>query len=97
MEEAKLNDELDQRRIANVSIIAPPDQPIEPVYPPKPFIMGIALPVGLLLGIALSALLESMEDRILSAKDLESLDGLEFMGTFDLPVEDAGVHAGAER
>jgi len=97
MQEAKLNDELDERRVANVSIIAPPDQPIEPVYPPKPFVMGIALPVGLLLGIAVSALLESMEDRILSSKDLESIEGLEFMGTFDLPVEAAGVYEGAEK
>jgi uncharacterized protein involved in exopolysaccharide biosynthesis len=95
MEEAKLNDELDQRRVANVSIIAPPDQPIEPVYPPKPFVMAIALPVGLLLGIAVSALLESMEDRILSSKDLESIEGLEFMGTFELPAEAAAFHAGA--
>jgi capsular polysaccharide biosynthesis protein len=59
--------------------------------------MGIALPVGLLLGIALSALLESMEDRILSSKDLESIEGLEFMGTFDLPVEAGAVHAGTEK
>jgi polysaccharide biosynthesis protein PslE len=94
MEEAKLTDALDQRRIANVSIIAPPDQPIEPAYPPKPFVMAIALPVGLLLGIALSALLESMEDRILSSKDLESIEGLEFMGTFDLPAEAAMAQAG---
>lgn len=91
MQEAKLNDELDQRRVANVSIIAPPDEPIEPIYPPKPFVMGIALPVGLLLGIAVSALLESMEDRILSEKDLDSIDGLEFMGTFNLPEEPVGA------
>jgi uncharacterized protein involved in exopolysaccharide biosynthesis len=82
LQEAKLNDELDEQRVENVSVIASPDQPIEPVYPPKPFIMAIAPAVGLLLGIAFSALLESMEDRIETAADVESIDGLNCLGLF---------------
>jgi polysaccharide biosynthesis protein PslE len=96
LEDAKLNDQLDRRRVENVSIIAPPDDPIEPVYPPKPFIMAIAPAVGLLLGIAYAALLESMEDRIRTGADLEAIQGINYLGTFTLEGE-ALAFAGADR
>jgi uncharacterized protein involved in exopolysaccharide biosynthesis len=69
-EDARVAQELDERRIQNVAIMAGPDIPIEPVYPRSLFIMGIALPVSLILGVALAALLESLDDRIVSERDL---------------------------
>lgn len=92
--EAKLGDVLDQQHVANVSIVAPPELPIEPVYPPKMFVMSIALPVGLLLGIVFAALRESMEDRITAARDLESVPGITLFGTYRMP-EPAALPVGA--
>ena len=78
------------------SDLAPPGDPIEPVYPPKPFIMAIAPAVGLLLGIAYAALLESMEDRIRTGTDLEAIQGINYLGTYTLEGE-ALAFAGADR
>lgn len=82
LQDAQLSEELNQRRLANVSIISQPEMPMEPVYPPKLFVMGVALPVGLILGVVFGALRESMEDRITSQRDLESIANLEFLGGY---------------
>jgi uncharacterized protein involved in exopolysaccharide biosynthesis len=79
-EEARISDELDAKHITNVTLIAAPETPIEPIYPRKLFIMGIALPLGLLLGIVFAALLESMDDRIRSDRDLDGVGDIPFLG-----------------
>lgn len=74
--------EFDARRVANVSILSRATHSIEPAYPPKARIMIATIPVGLLLGIGLALLLEHLNDSVRSARDLESLDGIAFLGTF---------------
>jgi uncharacterized protein involved in exopolysaccharide biosynthesis len=90
-EEARISEEFDRRRIANISILSPPVRPIEPVYPRKLFIMGLCLPVGLLFGIALALLLEYMNDAVSTPHDLAGLEGLAYLGTFRLQGLPPGV------
>ena len=80
-DEAGISAALDKRNVANIAVIEPPEVPIEPVYPRKLFIMAILVPVGLIIGIAIAALVESMEDRIRVARDLELLPGVTVLGS----------------
>lgn len=82
-EEARMSEELDSRRVANVSIAAAPDTPIKPVYPRKMFLMEIGLGVSLLLGLALAALLEATEDRILDERGVFGLNA-NYLGTVEI-------------
>jgi uncharacterized protein involved in exopolysaccharide biosynthesis len=82
--EARMSEELDARRIANVSIAAPPDTPIKPVYPRKLFLMEIAMGVSLVLGFALAAFLETMEDRILDEQGVLTMGGVPYLGTVEV-------------
>ena len=52
---------------------------------------GRITPVGLLLGIVFSALLESMEDRVTNSRDLEQAGTLEYLGTITLGDESFAV------
>lgn len=87
MSEARLSEEMDSKDIANVSVVSPPSLPLEPVYPRKLFIMGILLPVGILLGIGVSALIESMNDRIRDENDLGLVADLPLLGFIEADLE----------
>lgn len=84
LEEARLSEQLDGLRVANVSIVESPETPIKPVYPRKLFLMGIAMPVALLLAIGLAALLETTEDRITDELSIAGLGDIAYLGTIDL-------------
>lgn len=86
-QEAQLHGELDQSHIANVNLISPPSQPIEPVAPRKLLIMAVSFPVGLLLGGVLALLLHYMDDTIRDADDLLEIEGVEFLGHYKQPAE----------
>lgn len=81
-EEARVSEEMDSQRIANVAVISAPEMPIEPVYPRKLFIMAITLPVSLILGLALAGLMESMDDRVTRASDVQTIGELDYLGVF---------------
>jgi len=78
--EARMSEELDAQRLTNVAIVAPPETPIEPAYPRKLFIMGIAMAVSLVLGIALAALVETTDDRIVDERSVIQLGETAYLG-----------------
>jgi uncharacterized protein involved in exopolysaccharide biosynthesis len=83
--EARMSEELDARRIANVSLAGPPEVPITPVYPRKMFLMEIGMAVALVLGLALAALLEAMEDRVFDERGLLTPGGgVPYLGTVEV-------------
>jgi len=83
-EEGRISEALDERRIPNISVITAPTTPLEPIYPRKPLTMAVALPAGLLLGVLLALLLEYLNDRVRTERDLEGLPGLPYLGTLRL-------------
>jgi uncharacterized protein involved in exopolysaccharide biosynthesis len=83
--ESTLHAQLDHSRLANVSLISPPSESIEPVAPNKLLIMEVSLPVGLLLGLVLALLLHYMNDTIHDERDLLAIEGVEFLGHFSEP------------
>lgn len=87
LEESRISQQLDSRRIANVSVLSRPASSFEPVYPRKLLIMGVAMPFGLLLGLALGLVTEYMDDTIRSSRDFDALDGLHCLGSFQITVD----------
>jgi len=99
LSEARLSEAMDGRSVANVSVISPPTLPYEPIYPRKLFIMGIVLPAGLVLGIGIAALLESLNDRVRDENDLLELSELPLLGaiTTSLPSLDEETGSSSRR
>jgi uncharacterized protein involved in exopolysaccharide biosynthesis len=81
-ESARISGALDMQRVANVAVTGPPSMPIEPVYPRKLLIMGIAFPVGLVLAILMALLLEYANETVRQQRDLAGIDGLQVIGEF---------------
>lgn len=79
---SQFGDQLEQSHIANVTLLGPPSEPIEPVYPRKLLIMAISLPVGILLGLVLAFLLHAMDDTIYSEKQLSTGSTFEYLGEY---------------
>ena len=84
LDEARMSEELDSRRVANVSVAGPPETPIKPVYPRRLFLMQIAMAVSLMLGVALAAFLETTEDRILDERTVLGLENITYLGTAEV-------------
>ncbi len=82
VEEGRISDELDLARVSNVSILSPASVSLEPVYPRKLLLLGVALGLGLVMGIALALLLEYMDDKIRKPQDIAALGNLRVLGTF---------------
>jgi polysaccharide biosynthesis protein PslE len=87
LEEARISEDLDARRVANVALIAQPNTPIEPVYPRKLFIMLLSIPLALLLAVSLGTFFECLDDRIRSRHDLAGVEELAYLGTFRFELE----------
>jgi uncharacterized protein involved in exopolysaccharide biosynthesis len=83
-EEARIAEALDAKRLANVSVVAEPSMPLEPVAPRKLLIMALALPAGLLLGLFAAVVAESMDRSIRNVRDLDQIEGLDVLGTVEL-------------
>lgn len=86
-DEARMSEQLDAQRVANVSLVEPPVAPLKPVSPNRIFLMEIAMPVSLLLGIALAALAESLDDRISNERGILTVEDLAYLGTMDVTAE----------
>lgn len=83
-EDAQISRELDAKDSPNVVVMGAPETPMEPVYPRQLFILMFAIPVSLLLGVALAALKESLGDRLWDERTLATLPGIPLLGSWSL-------------
>jgi uncharacterized protein involved in exopolysaccharide biosynthesis len=84
MEEGRISEELDRRRVANITLLSPPVRPIEPVSPRKLLIMVLSLPIGLALAVTLALVVEYLRETVASPDDLARLEGAAYLGTVRL-------------
>ncbi len=82
--DADVASELDRSRISNVSILTPPTSTLTPVYPKKLLVMGVLLPVGFVLGIAVAMLLHYAGGGSGTVRELESALAIPCLGEVDL-------------
>lgn len=81
-EEARIAEEMDLRRVANVAVLTGSTVGDEPVAPRKLLIMGVGLVAGLLAGVGVALLREWVSDVVYESRDLASIEGLQFLGEF---------------
>ena len=81
-EEARIAEQLDAQRVANVAVLTPPAASLRPVYPKRMLFMALGAIGGLLLGVSLALLLHHRDDTVYGPRDLESLEGVAVLGTF---------------
>jgi uncharacterized protein involved in exopolysaccharide biosynthesis len=84
LEEARMSEHLDAQRVANVTAVAPPETPLQPVYPNKLFLIEVAMAMSLLLGIGLSAVVETLDDRVVDERSVTAVGPLAYLGTVQL-------------
>lgn len=83
-EDARVSEEMDRRRVANIAILSAPQMPIRPVAPRKLLIAVMSIPAGLILGIGLALFFEYTNDRIRHPRDLARLSDVPLLGSFKL-------------
>jgi len=79
-EEARVSEALDLRRVSNIAVLNTAERPIEAVAPRKLLMVGLALPLGLLVGLALALFLEYLNQTIRDERDLNGPDRALFLG-----------------
>ncbi len=79
-EEARVSEALDLRRVSNIAVLNQAERPIEAVSPRKLLMVGLALPLGLLVGLALALFLEYLNQTIRDERDLGAADKALFLG-----------------
>jgi uncharacterized protein involved in exopolysaccharide biosynthesis len=80
-EDARISEELDRLRVANVAVLSSPSTAMEPVYPRKLLIMGLSFPLGLVLAILVVLFLGYADDTVHEQRDIADLEQLMFLGT----------------
>lgn len=82
-EDARVDDQMNLRRLINVIPIEPVRFSFKPVKPNATLILELALSVGLLLSLGFGFLLEQMDHRVRSERDIELFLGTPVLATFD--------------
>lgn len=82
-EEARINEEKDKAQFANVSVATRPMLPTSPWFPQRGKIMMLAVPLALLLALALSAMSYAVEQRLWTPTDLGLHTNLKVLGYLD--------------
>jgi uncharacterized protein involved in exopolysaccharide biosynthesis/Mrp family chromosome partitioning ATPase len=90
-EDARVYDQINRHLTLDVRAIEPVRAGFTPVKPNSRLILKLALGLGLLLAIGLAFLVEQLDHRVLSERDIESFYGLPVITTFDQPAGDAGT------
>jgi polysaccharide biosynthesis transport protein len=74
-EEARAADALNLNRILNVSIAAPPNLPVEPIFPKMPINLFVGMVLGFAGGIGAVLWSELRDERVFSAATITKVSG----------------------
>lgn len=92
-EEARINEEKNRARFANITMVNQPEIPGGPSFPRTGMIMMLAIPLALVLALSFAATAYAMEQRLWTPTDLSLHTELKVLGAFDVVgvVEEPGV------
>lgn len=82
-EEARINEEKDRANFANVTVANRPVAPSSPWFPQPIKIIMLAIPLGVMLAFAFSAIAYAIEQRLWTPTDITLHSHLRVLGTFD--------------
>jgi tyrosine-protein kinase Etk/Wzc len=86
-EEAKITE---AGKIGNVRVIDPAKEPLRPIKPRKALNLLIGLVVGLVLGVGLSFFLDSLDNSVKTAEEIENTYGIPVLGLIPNIQDQAG-------
>lgn len=81
-EAARVSSELERRRVANMAVLTPPTKPAAPSAPRKLMIVLASIPLGLVVGIVLAAVLAYLDQRIFTLRELSRMKGFVTLGGY---------------
>lgn len=90
VEAARLTNDLNREGITSVAIVQQPTIPIKTAQPRVPFIMAIALLLGIAIGIAVSFFAEMTDEAFSTPNQIESVIGVPVLAVF--PQAAASAH-----
>lgn len=82
LEEARINETLNQQNITRISILDEPTFPLTPVKPKKLLILVLGLLGGLILGIAIVVAFEGLDERFSRPEQITAVLGVPAMASF---------------
>lgn len=82
-EEARINQEKDLAKFANVSVVQWPQYPLEPWFPQRKKIMMFAVILALFFAIALTGIAYGFDQRIRKPEDITNKTKLKLLGVLD--------------
>ena len=80
-EELRVAELLNEQKISGLRVMSEARPPVSPAAPRKTLVLGLALLIGLLLGLAYSALLEYFDHSFRGADDVQGVLGLKLLMT----------------
>ena len=80
-EELRVAELLNEQKISGLRVMSEARPPVTPAAPRKTLVLGLALFIGLLLGLAYSALLEYFDHSFRGADDVQGVLGLKLLMT----------------
>lgn len=75
-EEARITEDMNKRKLANISVIQPAAPPLKPVSPKKAVNLGLGIIIGIISGLALAFLAETLSQTISAPGTAEKRIGL---------------------
>jgi hypothetical protein len=83
-EESRISDELDKKKISNVSVLEAPTVPGVPFKTNRSLTVLLGLGMGLLLGFGCAIVAEFFRETVHTPRELEALTGVPVVGTLAL-------------
>lgn len=81
-EDARTNEELNLRRVANIAVMSLPTNPAEPASPPRVMLILASIPIGFLFGVSLAIFLDTIDERLRDPSEIGKA-GVIYLGTFN--------------
>ncbi len=82
LEEARVTNLLDSRRVVNLRVIEPPRASSTPVKPKRLMVIGVGLLIGLVGGIGLAFLFEFFDHSLNTATDVDRMLKVPYLASF---------------
>jgi uncharacterized protein involved in exopolysaccharide biosynthesis len=80
LEEERVNARMQETRVANVAVLAAPALPLEPAGPARLMTSVVSIPLGLVLGVLVAALMAWADPRLMTAREAARIPGLTLLG-----------------
>jgi uncharacterized protein involved in exopolysaccharide biosynthesis len=87
VQQAHVDEDLNQQRITSVGIVAPASTPSSPAKPNIPLVIGLSILLGIVFSFIVGLIRESMDERINTPIQVGSVLGFPMLGSMGVLAE----------